>query len=68
MKTEILYGIHPVVEALKADSDPRVLRMCLLAIQKTIIVRFRYDLNADPNTRARQADFIESTLRGKKLL
>ncbi len=57
-----------LVEALKTDSDPRVLRMCLLAIQKTIIVRFRYDVNADKNTRARQADFIESTLRDKKLL
>jgi len=57
-----------LVDALKTDGDPRVLTLCLLAVQKTIVVRFRYDVNADANTRARQAAAIETMLRQKKLL
>jgi HEAT repeat protein len=58
-----------LVAALEDDANgPRVKTLAILAIQKAIVVRFRYDVHADAPTRRTQLDFIKQSLKKAKML
>ncbi len=60
-------GLKELLHVLENDDDPRVRAVAVVAIQKIIGVRFRYDPTAPHDDRAEQVGHIRAALERAKL-